>query len=332
MAVSRRQVLVLGGLLAAPRLHAQVPNPRLRIGFLSSFLALEAPYWRAFFTHLEKRGWRQGIEYSLEARQYLGDYQRALAQVRELMALRIDVLIAISGGAAHAAQAVTGTLPVVSWLGYPVEAGVAESLARPGRNVTGVASYASAEVWGKFVEFLRELNPRMRELGLLWDYAPPGFPDGQVPLPVIEAVGKQIGLRTHVWVNRSVTELETALAAIDQSSVDGVIVSAGGGVHAQRADRIAALLVRRRLPAISDINNQTVFEKAAGTLAYSPNLAEIVERLGYLTDRVLRGAKPAELPFERPSRFDLVVNAKAAKAAGIAIPPSMLARADRVIE
>lgn len=325
-------MLVLGGLLAASGLHAQVEKPRLRIGFLSSYLALEAPYWRSYFVHLEKHGWREGIDYSLEAREYLGDYRRAMALVRELMELRIDVLIAVSGGAALAAHTVTRTLPVVSWLGYPVEAGVAQSLSRPGRNVTGVASYASAEVWGKFVEFLRELNPRMRELGLLWDYAPPGFPDGQVPLPVIEAVAKQVRVGTQVWLNRSVGDLERALAAIDRSSVDGIIVSAGGGVHAQLVDRIAGTLTRRRLPAISDISNQTVFEKAACTLAYSPNLAEIMERLSHLTDRVLRGAKPAELPFEQPSRFDLVVNAKAARVCGIAIPPSMLARADRVIE
>lgn len=105
----------------------------------------------------------------------------------------------------------------------------------------------------------------MRELGLLWDYAPPGFPDGQVPLPVIESVGKQIGVCTHIWLNRSVNELETALAAIDRSAVDGVIVSADGGVHAQLADRIAALLHRRRLPAICDINNQTLRKSWRGS-------------------------------------------------------------------
>jgi putative tryptophan/tyrosine transport system substrate-binding protein len=335
MAVSRRQLLALGGVLATLPARAQLPKPRqakVRLGFLTSFLALRTPAWAPFLKELEGRGWREGIEYSLETREYLGDYRRALALAKELVSLPVDLLIAVSGGSAHAVRAVTTTVPVVSWLGYPVEAGVAQSLARPGGNVTGVANYASAEVWGKFVELLRELTPGLREIGVLWDYAPPGFPDGQVPLPVIEQSARRAGIATRLWMNRSPADVEVALAAIEQTPPGGVILSAGGGVHAQSADRIAQTFARRRLPAISDVSTQNVFERAGCVLAYSPNVPEVLARLASLTDRVLRGAKPAELPFELPSRFDLAVNAKAAKAAGIAIPQSMLARADRVIE
>jgi putative tryptophan/tyrosine transport system substrate-binding protein len=335
MAVSRRRVLVLGGALAALPVRAQLPRARqskVRLGFLTSFMSLRTPAWAPFFKELGDRGWREGIEYSLEAREYLGDYRRALALVKELISLPVDALIAVSGGAAHAARAVTTSVPVVAWLGYPVEAGVAQSLARPGGNVTGVANYASPEVWGKVVELLREVAPGLRELGVLWDYAPPGFPDGQVPLPIIEQTAKRAGIATQLWINRSPADVEVALAAIERKSLGGVIVSAGGGVHAQMADRIAQTFAQRRLPAISDVSTQSVFEKAGCVLAYSPNIPEVLARLASLTDRVLRGAKPAELPFELPSRFDLAVNARAAKAAGIRIPQSMLARADRVIE
>ena len=336
MPVSRRSMLILGA-AGAPCALLRIPpaqsRPTLaRVGFMSSVLDAREPFWAPFFTELQKRGWREGEGYSLEARKYGGDPQRALALAKELVALRVDVLVASSGGAAGAARAATTTVPVVALLGYPVEAGLAESLAHPGGNVTGVAVYGSAEVWGKFIELLRELKPGMRELGVLWDYAPPGFPDGHVPLPIIERVAKQLGIATRVWINRSARDAEASLAAIERSAVDALIVSHGGGIHIPFAARIAQVLAHRRLPAITDVIHPAVLEKAGCVLAYSPNVPEMLGRLAHLVDRVLRGASPAGLPFELPSRFDFAVNAKAAKAIGIEVPPTMLARADRVIE
>jgi putative ABC transport system substrate-binding protein len=282
---------------------------------------------------LAKRGWREGVEYSLEARESLGDPERALAMAKELVAQRVDVLLAISGGAALAAKKATDRIPIVSWLGYPVEAGLAKSLAHPGGNVTGVANYASDGVWGKFIELLRELRPGMRTLGVLWDYAPPGFPDGHVPLPIIEKSAREMGISARIWMVRSTQDLDEALAAIDWGRIDAIILTNGGGIHLQpaQADRIGASLAKHRLPAIVDVAS-TLFEKAGCVLAYSPNVPQLLGRLAYFVDRILRGANPGELPFELPARFDLAVNAKSARAIGLTIPQSLLLRADRVIE
>jgi putative ABC transport system substrate-binding protein len=200
--------------------------------------------------------------------------------------------------------------------------------------VTGVANYAAAEVWGKFIELLRELRPGFRELGVLWDYAPPGFPDGHVPLPIIEKAAQRMGIKAQMWMVRSEPDLSEALSGIERNGVEAVIMTTGGGIHIQPdlADRIGQLFIRRRLPAITDIASAAVFQRASCMLAYSPNVPEILGRLAALTDRVLRGANPGELPFEQPSRFDLAINAKAAKATGVVIPQSLLLRADRVIE
>jgi putative ABC transport system substrate-binding protein len=335
MEETRRRLLgSMGLVLVAPRLaHAQRPAKPVRLGFLAGNLGtLRSPFYEPLFGGLARRGWREGAEYSLEARESRGDPQRALAMARELVGMRVDLLIAFSGGAALAAKNASGTIPIVSWVGYPVEAGLAASLAHPGGNVTGVANYAHAEVWGKFVELLREVRPGMRELGVLWDYAPPGFPDGHVPGPVIEKAARQMGIKSQTWMVRSLDDLGAALSAIERGRVDAVIVSAGGGIHTQRADRIAEVFVRRRLPAITDVASPALFEKANCLIAYSPNVPDVLTRIADLVDRILRGARPAELPFEQPSRFDLVMNGRSARAINVALPQKLLLRADRVIE
>lgn len=321
-------------MLAAPVAVAQRPARMVRLGYLSSTLqTLRTPLWEPFFVALNKLGWREGVEYSLEARESRGDPERALAMAKELVAQRVDLLLAISGGAALAAKRATDRIPIVSWLGYPVEAGLAKSLARPGGNVTGVANYASADIWGKFIELLREMRPGLRALGVLWDYAPPGFPDGHVPLPIIEKSAQRMGIKAQIWMVRSEPDLNEALSAIERGGIEAIIMTNGGGIHNQPAiaGKIGQVFARRRLPAIIDVAS-AVFEKAGCVLAYSPNVPELLGRLAALVDRILRGANPGELPFEQPSRFDLVINAKSAKAIGVLIPQSLLVRADRVIE
>ena len=324
---------MLGG--RSRRSHGvQLRKDAARIGFIQSVLTLRMPFWQSFFDTLRERGWREGVDYALEAKETLGDPGRALQAARELVRQRVDLIVAISTAPAVAARRATDRVPVVTWCGYPVEAGLAASLARPGGNVTGVANYAGGEVWGKFVALMRELRPGLDHLGILWDYTPPAFPDGLVPLPYIEDSARQSGLQTRFWMTRSEADLMAALSEIDVSPVGALIISNGGGVHAQAAmlERIAALIDRRRLPAITDIASATVFGGGGCVLAYSPSIPEILGRLALFVDRVLRGADPAELPFELPSRFDLAVNARQAKALNLTIPQSILLRADRVIE
>lgn len=326
---------MLGGALAAPRVFAQARARPIRLGFLTPVIpSLKDPFWAPLQASLAKYGWREGIEFELVARESLGDPLRAEAFAREIVAGKVDLILAITTSSAVAARLATRTIPVVTWCGYPVETGLAETLGRPGGNVTGVTNYAGDQVWGKFVELLQELKPAMRELGVLWDYAPPAFPDGQIPLPVIERSAQKLGIRTRVWLVRSERDLDAALGALDRSSVEALIVTQGGGFHAQPklSARIAKVVVSRRLPAIVDLASQSVFEQARCVLAYSPNVPEVLNRLAHFVDRILRGASPSSLPFELPARFDLTLNAAVARAIGINIPQSILLRADRVIE
>lgn len=326
---------MLGGVFAASRALAQVRAKTVRLGFLTPAIAsLQDPFWAPLRASLTMYGWREGVEFELVARQSRGDPGRAEAFAREIVSEKVDLILAISTSSAVAVRRATRTIPVVTWCGYPVESGLAETLGRPGGNVTGVTNYAGDQVWGKFVQLLQELKPGMRELGVLWDYAPPAFPDGQIPLPMIEQSAQKLGIRTRVWLVRSERDLDAALGAIDRSPVEALILTQGGGFHAQPelSARIAEVVVRRRLPAIVDVASQSVFEQARCLLAYSPNVPEVLHRLAHFVDRVLRGASPSSLPFELPARFDLAVNVGAAKVIAVDIPRSLLLRADRVVE
>lgn len=332
---ARRQFLCATSvLLAAPFAAAQIPARVARIGCLQAVITIRKPFWAPFFAALRARGWREGVELTLDVMETQGDPGRALEAARTLVHRGVDLILAISTAPAVAARQASESIPVVSWCGYPVEAGLAASLARPGGNVTGVANYAGAEVWGKFVALLHELRPDLGELGVLWDYTPPGFPDGLVPLPYIQKFARQHGAETRIWMTRKEADLVDALAEIDAGRTNALIISNGGGVHTHPTGiaRIAATLARRRLPAITDIAATTVFGDGGCVLAYSPNVEEILGRLAHFVDRILRGAAPAALPFELPSRYELAVNARSARTLGLAIPQSILLRTDRIVE
>src|SRR5262249_24104135 len=161
--------------------------------------------------------------FTMLARESRGDPALGLASARALVAEKVDAIVAIATSSAVAAQAATSSIPIVTWCGYPVEAGIADSLARPGRNVTGVANYAGSQVWEKFVELLRELKPGLREIGVLWDYAPPAFPDGQIPLPAIEQTARGMGIKVRTWMVMSEKDLDAALGEIGRSPIGALI-------------------------------------------------------------------------------------------------------------
>jgi putative ABC transport system substrate-binding protein len=303
------------------------------MALLTSVLPLPPVVAETFAAAIRERGWTEGRDLVIEARASLGDPTRTVELARELVSRRPELVLALNTAHALAVMQASATVPVVAWCGYPVEAGLTKTLARPSRNVTGIASYASTEVWGKFVEILQAMRPSLREIGVLWDYVPPAFPDGPIAYGELERAGRRLGIAVNVWLVHNERDLNDALSAIDRSRTEALVVSASGGIHnhPERTTKIAELVARRRLPMITDLGG-LIFNGANCALAYSPNLADVAGRLAHFVDRILRGAKPADLPFELPSRFSLLVNLKATRALGLQVPPALLARADQVIQ
>jgi len=327
----RRFIALIGGALAAPFARGQ---PKVaRLGLLTSSLPLRATAMEPFTAGLRGRGWNEGANLIIEGRAHEGNFAKALELAGELVKLRVDATLALGTNSAVAVRQISDRLPVVTSCGDPVAAGLARSLARPGGNVTGVAVYPRPEMFGKLVDLLHEVRPSLRDLAILWDFVPPGWPDGPIHLEALQQAAERLGIRSQFWMVHNEKDLLAALSAIDRGKFDALVVSATGGIHLQPAlgGRIAEVVARRRLPAITNFANET-FANAGCLLAYSPQVQEIFGRLAYFVDRVLRGASPGDLPIEQPTRFDLIINLKIAKALGLTIPQSVLLRADRVIE
>jgi ABC-type uncharacterized transport system substrate-binding protein len=322
---------VTGGLLAAPLAgEAQEAGKVYRIGWLTVF---PGPALRGLFVEaMRKQGWVEGRDFVLEERFTFENPQNAMAFAVELIGLKADVLVTITTGMAVAAKRASRTIPIVMLTsGYPVEAGLAASLARPGANVTGNTSYAGTALWAKYVELLRELLPGLRRLGVLFDYLPPVLEVGEADLGLAEmrkgAAALRVALRA---LNiRSTEELTRALAALAREPVDALFCTTGPFLTAN-ASRIIDFALEQRLPTMTDFAT-TLFLQGC-LMAYSANLAELARQAASYVERILRGAKPADLPIQRPAKFDLIINMKTAKALGLTIPQSLLLRADQLFE
>ena len=339
MAVSRRRVLVLGGLLGAcPHAFGQAPRDRhARLGLL--LLAPPNPggplpdLVEVFTAALKERGWVPGRNLATEAISTAAEPHRAADVARQMLKNGADMLVAVGSSNALAARRATSTVPIVMLAsGYPVESGLAQSLARPGGNVTGLRVYAG-EVFGKDVALAKELVPALKELGVFWGYGPPAFPEVETRLALGEMrqAADALGIEMRVWQNRDQETLTESLREAASARMQALFVTSGGpqAVPAN-VQEIARFCESRRLPTMCDIAG--IFFQTGGVLAYSVDTVELGVRGAAFVDRILRGANPGELPIEQPTRFQLLVNAKRAKALGIAVPPTLLARADRVIE
>ncbi len=207
--------------------------------------------------------------------------------------------------------------------------------AQPGGNVTGITLYAGGgALFGKFVELLRELVPSLRTLGVLWGYAPPSYRPEQVA-PATEELhraAKALNVNVRFWQTGTESDLGSALAAAESAPLDALFVTAGV-IHGlpDIAPRIARFVLQRRLPALTDFPGP-LFDAGVAVMAYSTDAKELATRTAYFVDRILKGAKPGELPIEQPTRYRLTVNLKTAKALSLTIPQSLLLRADRLIE
>jgi len=284
---------------------------------------------------LRERGWVAGQNLVYDVVSTEGDYKRADALAQKLVDQRTDVIVAAGTHMALAAQRVTKTTPIVMYLsGFPVEGGLVQSFARPGGNITGLATYSGEAFFSKHVSLMKELIPSLKEFGVLWDYLPPLFleKEAEFGLGELRRAASELKVSARIWTVADEDALTRAFGDIAKMRIRVLFATNGPvqGIPARGLTRLIDFTQNRKIALVCDIAG-SVFV-AGGLLSYSASWQEAAERCASFVDRILRGANPAELPIERPSRFELVLNLKTAKAIGITIPPPMLVRADRVIE
>ena len=284
-----------------------------------------ARLWEAFFDGLRELGYVEGRNFRVEGRWYGEQPERLPALAAELVRLEVDVIVAGATPAPEAAHRATATIPIVmASHADPVGSGLVVSLARPGKNVTGLSTLSS-ELVGKQLQLLKEVVPGISRVGLLRN---PTVPVQTLSVREAEAAARSLKLQVQVVEARAPTDLAGAFSRMTREGVEGLLALSGSVFFAERA-RIAELAAQSRLPAVYIVRE---FVEAGGLLGYGASIRENWRRAASYVDRILKGARPAEMPVEQPTKFELVVNLKAARALGLTLPPALLARADEVIE
>jgi putative ABC transport system substrate-binding protein len=308
---------------------AQQPKKIHRIGYLAtSTAANDSTRSETIRLALRALGYAEGQNIAIEYRYLEGKFDRAPELLAELVRLKVDIIV-VSGGTpvVRAAKNATKTIPIVMvGLGLdPVEAGFVESLARPGGNVTGLTNL-TAELAGKRLELLKEAVPKLTRVAVLYDPAiPPSVLQVKELLP---AAARALGLTVRSWEVRDADGFEKVFAALNKQRPDGLYVSGGPLMNANQK-RIADLALTSRLPSMYQRREAV---DAGGFMSYGADLVDSYRRVAYYVDRILKGAKPADLPVEQPTKFELVINLKTAKQIGVTIAPEVLARANRLIK
>ena len=325
----RREFLSLvGGAAVARPLAARAQQPKLpMIGFMSSRSAKDsAQLLQAFHRGLREAGYIEGQNVAIEYRWAEGRYERLSAMAAELADLQVAVIAAVGGGpSARGAKAATLTIPIVMSIGDdPVEAGFIKSLNRPGGNITGAMLFTSV-IGSKRLGLLRELVLQPGAIALLVNLT---TSSGQTQKRDVEKVAHEIGQQLIVVNAGSDEELDKAFAKFAQDRIVALMVAADPYFDTRR-DRIIELVARHRWPAIYQFRD---YVQAGGLMSYGASIVETYFQNGIYVGRILGGAKPADMPVQLPTKFDLVINMKTAKALGVAIPPGVLAIADEVIE
>ncbi len=329
-AARRRQLLMAVAVLPAltcmgtPR--AQTTASVRRIGMLSATSQADAvPLNQEFRQGMRDLGWVEGKNINFEFRYADGKLDRLAQLAVELVGLKVDVIVASSLSPAIAAQKATKTIPIVMAApGDPIVAGLVSSLARPGGNITGLTQMAP-ELAAKRLELLKDLVPKLARVAVLWN--PTG---GASPYSwkEIQAPARQLGLQLHSLEVSNAAEFDTAFASAAKISPGAMFVISNPlmTIHTKRIVDFAA---KSRIPSMYQFSE---YVEAGGLLAYGPDRDDMFRRAGIYVDKILKGAKPADLPVEQPTKFELVINLKAAKALGLTIPQSILVRATKVIE
>jgi putative tryptophan/tyrosine transport system substrate-binding protein len=304
--------------------RAQQAGKLATIGFLGVATASAQGQWlAAFVQRLRELGWSEGRNVALEVRWAEGRPERFAEVATEFVRLKVDIIVT-SGGAVLAAKHATSVIPIVfAAASDPLGGGLVASLARPGGNVTG-SSVQSTDLAGKRLEVLREVVPGLRRLGIM---ANVGYPAAVAETAEVQAAARTLGLEVTTSEIRQARDIAPAFEAL-RARADALYVVTEPLVNTNRV-RISTLSLGARLPTIWGYRELV---EAGGLMSYGPNFPDLFRRAADYVDKILRGAKPAELPVEQPTKFDLVINLTTAKALGITIPESFLLRADEVIE
>jgi putative ABC transport system substrate-binding protein len=317
-------VLLTTALPAAAQQQKKIP----RIGYLSNTdPAGESARAEAIRLALLERGYIEGQNIAIEYRYGEGKADRATEFGAELARLKVDIIL-VAGGASWilAAKNATKTIPIVmTGAGAdPVKEGLIESLARPGGNVTGITNLVR-ELGGKRLELLKEAVPKLARVAVLYDPAIPGTArEVKEDLPV---PARALGLTVRSWEVRDANGFKRAFAEIRKERPDGLYVTGGGQMRVNQK-RIVEFALKSRLPSL--YNNRDAVE-VGGLMSYGADIADSYKRVAYYVDRILKGTKPADLPVEQPTKFELMINLKTAKQIGVTIPPDLLARATKII-
>ena len=309
------------GVLDARRAEAQTPGRVYRLGILRS----TAPEKRAGIpAALSDLGWIEGKNLMVEQRFADGKLDRLPAMARELVDRRMDVIVAVGLAAGHAAKAATSTVPLVMWGNAdPVAAGFVTSMARPGSNITGILIASEGTLASKKLELLREAAPRASRVALLL----PEDPSVRLQEQELQKAAAALGVKLVVVTVRG-RDYDRAFATMVAERSGALFVAASSYFVTDRK-RIIALAEKHRLPAMYEWTSQV---EEGGLMAYGSDEAALIRRIAAYIDLIFKGARPGDLPFEQPTRFELVINLKTARAIGLTVPPALLARADRLIE
>jgi len=318
--------LILGVLCAAHPAGAQTTGKVYRLGFLGSGSAVaSAGLVEAFRDGLRERGWIEERSLYIEMRFAENRLDRLPDLAAELIRMKVDVIVAIPAAAAVAAKQATGTIPIIMVMtSDPVALGLIASLGHPGGNVTGVAG-SVVGLYGKRVQLLKEAVPSVRRVAILSN---PGSSTRPISIDNAKAAAQSLGITLQFQDVRAPDDFDGAFAAMAKDRVDAIVVVADPlfGTHARR---LAELVAKYRLPSI--YANRGEFD-AGGLIMYGSSGTQQARQAAAYVDKILKGARPGELPVEQPNKVDLVINLRTAKALGLTIPPSLLVRADQVIE
>ena len=324
--IGRRELIAAFGCAAAWPLAARAQQAKLpTIGFFSVGSAGALSHWvAAFVQRLRELGWIEGRTVTIEYRWAEGRNERLAEIAAEFVRLKVDIIVTHSAGPVIAAKQATAIIPIVfATAADPVDNGLVVNLARPGGNVTGLSSQSN-ESAGKRLEILRELIPGLRRLAIMVNA---NAPAAMLEMADAQAAARALGLEVVISEIRRAQDIVPAFEAL-KGRADALFVTPEPLVFTNRT-RINILAAAARLPTIYGFRE---YVEAGGLISYGTNLPDQFRRAGDFVDKILRGAKPGDIPVEQPTKFDLVINLTTAKALGLDIPPNLLARADEVIE